>query len=602
MSLIINHNLLADNALRLMGGNYSKLSTSIQRLSSGLRINSAADDAAGLAIREMMRADIAALNQGVRNAADAISLIQTADGAMSIIDEKLIRMKELAEQAANGGLSADLRAIINSEYQAMAAEIDRIANATSYNGIKLLDGSLGTQNGGRGLKVHFGAGNNAAEDYYFISIGDVRATAATGLRVGGDGYNDIWAQGGAAQTFGGAAGCCAGGYESLTGQGTFSSGDVFSFGYNWDLQATGTNGADLAGGKYTAGLWKVESGATSLADLVAQVNQGTQARVGVKITGLSTGSATAASAVAVCFGDEIYALNGTTAFNIVSAANAADTSKSVFGVGDVTTSALVSAINVNSKSFWALYSSADATAYIFSKDGGAAGNSLAACEQNFGNFRSEISAQAALDKISFTNVATGVTSQTGTNFSLGGETWGTLVAGQNGTGSQLWNLVLNGRDIGDNRNLRIANINTTTVGSTLDQATMQILGATLKNGLYLNRGSFAEVQNAEDPNWAGAEIRTQDSAQKAMEVVNQAIERKDKARAVLGTYQTRLENTMAALEIQAENLQAAESRISDVDVAREIAELTKNSILVQAGTSMVAQANSLSNLALTLLR
>jgi flagellin len=78
------------------------MSTSVQRLSSGLRINSAADDAAGLAIREMMRADIATMNQGISNIADAISMIQTADGALSVIDEKLIRMKELAEQAATG--------------------------------------------------------------------------------------------------------------------------------------------------------------------------------------------------------------------------------------------------------------------------------------------------------------------------------------------------------------------------------------------------------------------------------------------------------------------------------------------------------------------
>jgi len=187
---------------------------------------------------------------------------------------------------------------------------------------------------------------------------------------------------------------------------------------------------------------------------------------------------------------------------------------------------------------------------------------------------------------------------------LGGETWGTLAAGQIGTGGQeSWNIVLNGRDVGDNRNLRIANLGGTSTNSTLDKANLQLLGATgLQIGRFLDRGSFAEVQNAADPNWDGAEIRTQDSAQKAMEVVNQAIERKDKARAVLGTYQTRLENTMAALEIQAENLQAAESRISDADVAREIVDFTRNSVLIQAGTSMVAQANSLSNLALTLLR
>ena len=102
MSLVIYHNLMAMNAARNLGNSYNNLSTSVARLSSGMRINSAADDAAGLAIREMMRTDIRVLNQGVRNANDAISLIQTADGALSVVDEKLTRMKELAEQAATG--------------------------------------------------------------------------------------------------------------------------------------------------------------------------------------------------------------------------------------------------------------------------------------------------------------------------------------------------------------------------------------------------------------------------------------------------------------------------------------------------------------------
>ena len=148
MSLVINHNLMAMNAARNLSTSYSNLGNSVQRLSSGLRINSAADDAAGLAIRELMRSDITVLNQGVRNASDAISMIQTAEGAMSVIDEKLIRMKELAEQASTGTYTTAQREIMNSEYQAMAAEIDRIANATDFNGVKLLDGTLGYSHDG----------------------------------------------------------------------------------------------------------------------------------------------------------------------------------------------------------------------------------------------------------------------------------------------------------------------------------------------------------------------------------------------------------------------------------------------------------------------
>ena len=201
MSLVINHNMMAANTARNLNAHYSQLSKSTERLSTGLRVNSAADDAAGLAIRELQRADIATLHQGARNANDAISLIQTGDGALGVIDEKLTRMKELAEQAATGTYDSTQRLMIESEYQAMASEITRIANATDFNGIKLLDGTLSSSSHsgmtatGK-LKVHFGTGNDSAEDYYYITIGSCTASAlgvgnqaidaATGqLRAGG---------------------------------------------------------------------------------------------------------------------------------------------------------------------------------------------------------------------------------------------------------------------------------------------------------------------------------------------------------------------------------------------------------------------------------
>ena len=184
MSLVINHNLMAMNSARNLNSSYGKLSDSTRKLSSGLRVDTAADDAAGLAIRELMRSDIAALNQGVRNANDGISLIQTADGALGVIDEKLVRMKELAEQAATGTYDSTQRLMIDSEYQQMASEITRIANATDFNGIKLLDGSLSSStHDGSGLeatgqlKVHFGTMNDSDEDYYYIQIGTSTASA-----------------------------------------------------------------------------------------------------------------------------------------------------------------------------------------------------------------------------------------------------------------------------------------------------------------------------------------------------------------------------------------------------------------------------------------
>ena len=178
MSLVVNHNMMAMNVARNLNSHYNRLADSTRKLSSGLRVETAADDAAGLAIRELMRSDIAALNQGVRNANDAISLIQTADGALQTIDEKLIRMKELAEQAATGTYDSVQRAMIDSEYQAMASEITRISMATDFNNIKLLDGTLSSPDplnppyghDGSGLtsvgplKVHFGSGNDSDED------------------------------------------------------------------------------------------------------------------------------------------------------------------------------------------------------------------------------------------------------------------------------------------------------------------------------------------------------------------------------------------------------------------------------------------------------
>jgi flagellin len=187
MSLVINHNLMAMNAQRNLSEHYSRLGTSTRRLSSGLRVGTAADDAAGLAIRELMRSEISSLHQGIRNASDAISLIQTADGALQVIDEKLIRMKELAMQASTGTYNSDQRLIIDSEYQAMSSEINRIANATDFNGIYLLNGNLSgnpdTDHNGMGisptgpLKIHFGTGNDSSEDYYYVAIQGSTASA-----------------------------------------------------------------------------------------------------------------------------------------------------------------------------------------------------------------------------------------------------------------------------------------------------------------------------------------------------------------------------------------------------------------------------------------
>ncbi len=147
--LAIKNNLMAANAARYLGQSYDALATSVERLSSGLRINSASDDAAGMAVRELMRADIAVLNQGARNAQDGVSLLQTMEGALATIDNLMVRMQQLAEQAATGSYSSAQRTIMNNEFTQMTNEVTRIATATDFNGIKMLDNSAT-------VSVHFG--------------------------------------------------------------------------------------------------------------------------------------------------------------------------------------------------------------------------------------------------------------------------------------------------------------------------------------------------------------------------------------------------------------------------------------------------------------
>lgn len=139
MAISINNNMMAQTAARNLGASYEELGTSTQRLSSGLRINSAKDDAAGLAVRELIRSDVAALDQGVRNANDAVSMLQAAEGALGEIDENLVRMRQLAEQANTDTYSATQKDIMQNEFNELAAEITRIAEGTDFNDITLLD-------------------------------------------------------------------------------------------------------------------------------------------------------------------------------------------------------------------------------------------------------------------------------------------------------------------------------------------------------------------------------------------------------------------------------------------------------------------------------
>ena len=175
MPQTINTNITSLNAQRNLNNSQASLATSMQRLSSGLRVNSAKDDAAGLAIAERMNTQVRGMNVAIRNANDAISLAQTAEGALGKLSDMMQRMRELAVQSANATNGPSDRLNLNAEYQALGAEITRTINSTRFNGIAILAGGAGSQD--------FQVGANSGETVTVTTTdmsGNATITAVTG--------------------------------------------------------------------------------------------------------------------------------------------------------------------------------------------------------------------------------------------------------------------------------------------------------------------------------------------------------------------------------------------------------------------------------------
>ncbi|MFZ1748395.1 MAG: flagellin [Nitrospirales bacterium] len=170
MALVVNNNIASLTAQRNLGVSSSQLEGSVARLSSGLRITRAADDAAGLGISETLRAQIRSINQAVRNSNDGISLLQIADGGAEGIGNLLGRLRELAEQSASGILGSNERSFLDQEFVALRSEIDRISSVTEFNGVKLLSGT-----GNDSLSIQIGF-RSSANDTLALSLNDLNTT------------------------------------------------------------------------------------------------------------------------------------------------------------------------------------------------------------------------------------------------------------------------------------------------------------------------------------------------------------------------------------------------------------------------------------------
>ncbi|MBP8925923.1 MAG: flagellin [Pseudomonadales bacterium] len=492
MPQIINTNISSLNAQRNLDRSGQSLATSLQRLSSGLRINSAKDDAAGLAISNRFSSQIRGLNQAVRNANDGISLSQTAEGALSETSELLQRVRELSIQSANGTQSGVERSALQAEVAQIQQEINRIAETTTFGGRKLLDGTFGTET--------FQVGANANETIS-ISINNARATNIGANTVANDGTAN------AAVAIAATAPDNVTASQNLTLSGALGSSVI--------AVAAGTSGDTLA--------QQVKAvNASTGVDLTARTTAtlGSISAVGTVSFTIGTRSGTTASSTDYTASVSVQV---TDTANLQGLADAINASSAASGVSATSNGATISLVNAEGRDL-----------YI----------------EDFAN-----------------SGATQTATLTG-----GSGAAVTLAGGGN---------------------------DSSTVGATLSFTSFQAFSAaTSATGTIFTAATTASALSSV----ATINIGTQTGAQSAIAVADAALQFIDNTRGSLGAVQNRLLSTISNLSNVAENVTNARSRILDADFAAETANLTRASILQQAGISVLAQANALPQATLALLQ
>ncbi|SER07934.1 flagellin [Amphritea atlantica] len=500
---VINTNIASINAQNNLSKSQNNLQTSLQRLSSGLRINSAKDDAAGLAISDRMTSQIRGLNQAVRNANDGISLAQTAEGAMSESTNILQRMRELAIQSANDTNSASDRANLQKEVVQLQSELNRIADTTSFNGKNILDGTFTSG------KFHVGA---EADQVINVSIGSTRATSMGNysLTTGGTGSTAV------------AAAATAGASTTVAGEDLTISGPLGSTTTAVDVAAG--DSAKTVAAKVNA--VQSDTGVTAKAVSQAKITSVSAGNVAFTLTGDTTGGAQAITA------------NGVTSTDVSALSEAINAKTGTTGItaelsSDKTSITLISA-NGDDIIIEGATNGADGT-NVMTVQG------LNADSTNSGAAATLVDASTTATNTDSTRVAGDVTFSASGTFTVTSGAAGGLFAA--------------------------TTANTSTLSSV-----------------------------------AAIDISSQTGSNNALDVIDQALAFMAGQRADLGAVQNRLESTISNLSSISENVTAARSRIQDADFAAETANLTKNQILQQAGTAMLAQANTLPQGVLSLLQ
>ncbi len=558
----IQHNIMAMSAYRNYTNNVSAMKKNLEKLSSGYKINRAGDDAAGLAISEKMRAQITGLETAQKNAKDGISLVQTAEGALTEVHDMLNRMVELATQSANGTYDNTTdRAQLQKEMDQLRSEINRIADSSNFNGIKLLDGSMNSQAGPSvtGLdpsQIHdnTGAAVDAEAGEYTLDLGEWAATASATIAQSGDVLT-----------------LSVGGVDiKFIASAQISAGETIAFG---DLELADTS-VSIGGLKFTASI----AGGTTL-KLVGDKAEPTQTEADTfNKTDLTVTHTAAAGVVADSkqldhgfhvvkkVAAKVDAQKASAKFTLTDGMIKEGTTikigKDTFTlVVDASTSDTGSGLTINLKGFKA-------------GDAGIAAEAARLISQR---------TKTTDDKFDITTDNKGgiILKEKGTWADTDYETWdvrGDLATDKDATWKDV--VQVSGGSGGKALTLQIGDTN-----EPFNQLQVDIEDC---HAAALGIGSIS--------------VAKQSDAQNAIAAIKTAINKVSDVRGGLGATQNRLEHTINNLSVMTENIQDAESTIRDTDVAEEMMAYTKNNILIQSAQAMLAQANQVPQGVLQLLQ
>ena len=604
MSQVINTNVLSLNAQRNLSNSSSALAQSLERLSSGLRINSAKDDAAGLAISERFSTQINGLNQAIRNANDGISLAQTGEGALQEVQSNLQRIRELAVQSANASNSASDREALNAEMQQRLLEIDRTANQTSFNGQKILDGTFGD--------AQFQIGANVGET---IAVG-----LDTSMRLDSIGAVATAASGDISALFAEATDAVAGSYttgqlSSLDFSQAFAGGSTTSFtattgtGANFTTGNDGTlsfvlndeNGDAFSTITVDGDLTGTPDDATILAAITASGDVTVGVVDGAVTFTRSDGELGALTIVA----DTDSATFGATADATTDRAGVegTQTSNLVFDVDGTT-------VTVNGDFTGDLAGLVDSiqgqlTGYTVAADGAAGfsitsdtagvdGNTALGVVDNFQ--ATSITGASGGNVVEAADADPGASITVANNFSIQVGDQSYAVADGEYTTSQSLVDAIN-TALGGNGNASLSVNGSVETLSITAQQTIEITAG----GDAATLG-FATTPVEASGNLSSVNVLTVNASNDTIQRIDSALNAVSELRSNFGAIQNRFESTINNLATSVENLSSARSRIRDADFAAETAELTRVQILQQAGISVLSQANALPQSALALLQ